>query len=274
MAKLKRHYGRVMADDFGPALLRELRQRYLDHKVRVTGKKLTRTTINRYVCYIVRAFRWASADELISPSTYYGLLSVEKIKMGRTTAPEQKRRLPVEWSRVEATFEYLKEPAPAIIKIMYLADMRPEEACSMRMQDVDMKPDANGCWTYTPQTHKSAHLGKSKKIKLGRKAQEIVKEYATLKENDYLFRPINPAATTPYLNPTALGDRIRNACLKGNIEPWCIYMVRHTRNTELDAQFGRGGAKACAGHAKEETTEGYIDRDDLALASQIMSQIG
>ena len=172
--------------------------------------------------------------------------------------------------------KHLDRYTVGVLKIMYLADMRPEEACNVRMCDVNTEPDKSGCWTYTPQTHKTAHLGKGKKIKLGPEAQKLLESFRVFRDDAYLFKigDGNTVTQTPQVHTRVLWRRVRRACKKHGIPYWFPYQIRHLRNTELDARFGRRGAKACSGHSSEDTTEGYIDRDDLALSSKIMSEVG
>ena len=57
-------YGETIAADFGPRSLKAVRQRIIDSGV-------CRGVVNQRVGRIVRAFRWATAEELLPPAVYH-----------------------------------------------------------------------------------------------------------------------------------------------------------------------------------------------------------
>jgi hypothetical protein len=56
------------ANEFGPKSLKQYRQRLL-------SRKLARPVINCCVSRVKRMFKWATAEEIVSPSIFHGLFS-------------------------------------------------------------------------------------------------------------------------------------------------------------------------------------------------------
>lgn len=59
------------AEEFGPRKLKAVRQAMLDKISDKTGKPLSRASINKLIDRIVRAWRWASENELVPISVYH-----------------------------------------------------------------------------------------------------------------------------------------------------------------------------------------------------------
>lgn len=56
----------------------------------------------------------------------------------------------------------------------------------MRLSDIDVETDV---WVYTPTQHKTQHHGKSRRIFLGTRVQEIIRPFLTRSVDSYLFSP-------------------------------------------------------------------------------------
>lgn len=80
---LRRFYGNLPAAEFGPLRLNALR----DEWVRAGN---CRTTCNAYVGHVVRCFRWAVANELMSGEIYQALRALDGLRAGRSNAVEGK----------------------------------------------------------------------------------------------------------------------------------------------------------------------------------------
>jgi hypothetical protein len=93
-------YGRITAKNFGPLKFQAL-------QASLIAKGLSRNYINSLMGDIRRAFRWASANELLSVSVYQSLGTVSGLKQGRSQARETAPVLPVDRSVVAATLAYL-----------------------------------------------------------------------------------------------------------------------------------------------------------------------
>jgi integrase len=61
-----------------------------------------------------------------------------------------------------------------MIQFQRLSGMRPQEVCSMRTIDVDTSGRVS---VYTPETHKTEHHGRERRIYLGPSAQVILRPW-------------------------------------------------------------------------------------------------
>jgi hypothetical protein len=81
-------YGETPARSFSPLALKAVRQTMLE-------SGLSRTTINQRARRIVRVFKWAASEELVTESVYRALTTVGGLQKGRTDAkPLRFRRGP------------------------------------------------------------------------------------------------------------------------------------------------------------------------------------
>lgn len=62
-------YASHKADDFSPVKLKEIQSRFIDNGI-------CRTTVNKYIACIQRAFKWGVSEEFISPQVYMALSTV------------------------------------------------------------------------------------------------------------------------------------------------------------------------------------------------------
>ena len=177
---VKQLYGHTAADKFGPLALKAIRQ----HMIEI--QKLSRKEINKRIGRIKRVFKWAVSEELLPPSVFEGLRSVDGLRMGRTTARETKPIKPVDDAVVGATLRYTSPQVSAMIQLQRLTGLRPGEVTNMRVCDLDRTDDV---WIYRPAKHKTAHLGVRKEVPLGPKAQELLKPFLQRASDAYLFSP-------------------------------------------------------------------------------------
>ena len=177
---VKQLYGDTVADQFGPLALKAIRQ----HMIEV--QKLSRKEINKRIGRIKRVFKWAVSEELVPPSVFEGLRTVDGLRMGRTTARETKPVKPVDDAVVEATLRYTSPQVSAMIQLQRVTGLRPGEVTNMRACDIDQTDEV---WIYRPAKHKTAHLGVRKEVPLGPKAQELLKPFLQRSPDAYLFSP-------------------------------------------------------------------------------------
>ena len=83
-----KHEGDRRTEEYGPLALQRQRQRWID-----TGN--SRVYCNRLTNAIVRMFKFAVSQELVSNETWQKLKSVEPLRIGQTVAPETEPRKPV-----------------------------------------------------------------------------------------------------------------------------------------------------------------------------------
>lgn len=174
---LRELYGRANASEFGPRALKTVRQRYI-------ASDLCRNEVNNRTRRIVRAFKWAVANELIPPSIYYGLKTVDGLRRGRSGVRETLPVKPVPDAHIEAIRPFVLPPVWAMVQVQHLTGMRPGEVPSMRVCDLDM---SGKIWQFTPETHKTAWHGQERKVFIGPLAQKVLKPWLKADPQAYLF---------------------------------------------------------------------------------------
>jgi integrase len=176
---LRELYPDLPAAEFGPTKLKAVRQGWVN-------AKLSRSECNRRTNLVRRIFKWAAAEELVSPAVYHGLTVVVGLQRGRTTAKETAPVGPVDDATVDATLPYLNRHVRGLVEFQRLTGCRPGEACLVRREDIDT---GGAVWLYKPATHKTAWRGKARVIAIGPRAQEALREFFTASLTDYLFSP-------------------------------------------------------------------------------------
>ena len=105
-------YGTYPAKDFGPLSLKAYREQ-------LVKEGFTRQVINKKLPRVKQFFKWAVANELISPQIYQALQAVSGLKRGRTSAPESKPVKPVPIELIEATFKHVNRFVAAMIRLRF-----------------------------------------------------------------------------------------------------------------------------------------------------------
>jgi integrase len=181
---LRRLHGHVLARDFGPLALKAVRRAMVD-------SGLCRTEINKRVRRIVRAFKWAVSEQMVPPSVHQALKAVQGLRPGRADVRESEPVRPVPDSLVDAIRPFVSRQIWAMIELQRLTGMRPGEVVIMRTQDIDT---GGRIWCYVPETHKTVHHGKQRRIYLGPTAQAILREWLRPELVAYLFSPAEAEA--------------------------------------------------------------------------------
>lgn len=154
-------YGTTPAASFGPVALKAIRQRMLDADV-------SRAVINRRIGRIVRAFKWASSEEIVPVTVFESLRTLAGLRQGRTDARESEPVKPVALAHVTATLPHLDAHLRTMVEIQRFTGMRPGEVCGMTLAEVDCGSET---WLYQPAQHKTAHHGRQRVIPIGPKAR-------------------------------------------------------------------------------------------------------
>ncbi len=290
---LRHLYGHTPARDFGPLALKVVRQAMIE-------AGLARTTINQRVGRIVRLFKWAVENELVPPSVHQALKAVRGLQEGRSEARETVPIKPVSEADVEAIRPFVARQVWAMIELQRLTGMRPGEVTTLRARDLDTSGEV---WVYTPATHKTAHLGRGRRIYLGPGAQAVLGPWLRPDPASYLFVPREAVEErlaerrrrrrTP-MTPSQRarsrkgypgrppGERyttqtyhhaVMYGCRRAGIAPWHPNQLRHSAATTIRAKFGLEAAQVILGHAKADTTEIYAEKD-ARLALRIAAEVG
>ncbi len=145
-----------------------------------------RTNINKQMQRIVRMFRWCVENEKIPAHIQHALAAVEGLKRGRSAAKEPEPVRPVSEETVEQTIPHVSAEVAAMIRLQLLTGMRPGEVLIMRAKDIDMRVSP---WTYCPSSHKGQHRGHDRIVKIGPKAQEVIRPYLGTNLQSFMFSP-------------------------------------------------------------------------------------
>jgi integrase len=233
---LRQLYGDTPAESFGPHQLRAVRQGWIDQ-----GK--TRKTINTLVYGVTRAFGWAVGQAMIPPAVHQALLQVERLRPGRTSAPDRPKVRPVTPAAVAAALEQLPDtPRSNIVRVAVcvqrLTGMRPQHLCEMRAGDIDR---TEPIWVYTPPPSgtKTFHLGKCPRFYLGPKAQAAILPLLDGKAADrHVFSYTMKGKRVYRLSVSGFGKAIKWACEEAGCVPWHPHQLRHALATEVAATTG------------------------------------
>ncbi|MBI3817442.1 MAG: tyrosine-type recombinase/integrase [Planctomycetes bacterium] len=285
-------YGPTNACDFAPPQLKALRE----HLLHSTNQKrdadgLCRNVINQRIGIVKRVFRWGVEEGMLPTDLYHGLAAVRILAAGRTRARETAPVKPVTEADMRTILPFVSPHIAAMIQLQWLTGMRPGEVARMRLRDLDTSQTT---WIYTPQMHKTQHLGKVRTIPLGSQAREIVKQFLTLDRDAYFFSPARSQAARRTIaranrkqseisrwqiardaaNRRSPRERlnelyssvnyrqaISRACAKVGIPNWSPNQLRHSAATRIRKQYGLEFARILLGHASATTTEIYAEVD-------------
>jgi integrase len=170
--------GPIPADEFGPRLLKLVRQQMID-------QRLCRNEVNKRVRRVVRAFKRAVAEELIPAPVHHTLRTVEGLRRGRGVRETEPIK-PVADPLVDAVKPFVSAQIWAVIELQRLTGMRPGEVWTMRSCD----PVTSGrIWEYRPARYKTVHNGKTRVIFIGPQAQVELRPWLRPELEAYLFQP-------------------------------------------------------------------------------------
>jgi len=172
-------YGSTAATAFGPRALLAVREAWVK-------AGLARVTCNQNVTIVKACFRWAVREELLPPTVWHGLSTVEGLRSGESTAPEPKKVKPVPDAHVDAALPFMAPPVQAMVELQRLTGMRAGEVVIMRTCDVDV---TGTLWVYKPCEHKTDRHGHERTIYLGQQAQSILRPFLSRELAEYIFRP-------------------------------------------------------------------------------------
>jgi integrase len=288
---LRRQYGSTLASEFGPLKLKAVREAMIE-------ADLSRGVINQYVTRVRGMFRWAVENELIPVEIYQALLTVKGLAKGRSNARETEPVKPVADEHVEATLPHLPRIVCAMVQIQRLTGCRPKDVCIVRPCDVDMSGDV---WCYRPGTHKMEHNGSERKIYIGPRAQAVLRPWLDRAPDAYCFSPKESAdeavarhqnngsrrATSKLVGGKRTNNRnpgdhytrhsyrqaIERACKRAGVPKWTPNQLRHSRGTEVRAQYGLEASQTALGHERANVTEIYAERNEK-LARKIAKETG
>ena len=253
----------VPIDRFGPRMLREVRDELAEtpKKYKFDDKPMNRARshVNRLVREIIAMFAWGVSEELVPVAVWQALKTTPPLKVGESAARETVARQPVADADVQAVLPHLPPVLADLVRFARLVCCRPDEACRLRMADVE---PACGVLRWTLTAHKTAHAIGAKAIPIGPRAEEIVRRWAAGKRpTDIVFSRADrdrvavegTIPTRPYRSPRNLftSDEIRKAihaaCDAAACAHWTPYQLRHAGLTAVRHESGVEAEAAVAG---------------------------
>jgi integrase len=299
---LVKHYGLQPADSIGPNALRTLREAMT--RAGRHGQGWSRKYITKQIAVIHNVFKWAVGHELISPAVVQAQEALESVRAGTTGFREGRTVKPVPAFLVEATLPFLPEALVAVVRLQLLTSARPSEILDRRAGDFQVVND--DVWRVELGEHKTRHLGKSRTLYFGPKAQTVLRPFVEGRHpDDYLFVPsgsvdhydhltyyhaVIRACRRAFPPPEHLGravGEIRKAWER-RMGParwselrawekdhhWSPYQLRHSAATEIRRAAGVEVTSILCGHSSAKLTDSvYAERDQQA-AIAVVRRIG
>ena len=290
---LRHLYGSAGVSEFGPLALKNVREEMIK-------SLLCRSEINKRVGRIVRMFKWGVETEFVPAMTHHALSQVRGLSRGRSAARESVPVKPVSDAHINAIKPHVSRWIWAMIELQRTTGMRPGEVCIIRTGDIDR---SGSIWIYRPGSHKTEHHGHERKVYLGPKAQEILRDWLRDDVAAFLFSPqeeleersqerraarktkVQPSQarrkrkTAPLKSPGEVYEvrsynrAISRACERAGIPRWHANQLRHTAATAIRREFGLEAASLILGHHGMQVTQVYAERDE-ARAIDVASQVG
>ncbi len=149
-----------------------------------------RKYVNELMDRIVRIFKWAASRGLIPPAVHQTLSLIERLAVGRTTAPEANPVLPVDEAIVNQTLPHLPQVVADMVRFQIRVGCRPGEVCLIKPSMVD-RSDESGVWEIHLDEHKKAYLGKKRILFVGPRGQEVLAKYLLRDPDLHCFSPID-----------------------------------------------------------------------------------
>lgn len=276
---LYRTYLQPLLDGWADTAVDELRRSDLRQVQQQWARTLSRTTCNKALGLVKRVFRWGVKEEFVRPETLVGLLAVEGLPKGRSSAREHAPIQPVPEEDLERTLAATPRPFADMARVQLLVGCRPGELRRLRGDEINRQGVARlegrtvklagGVWTFTPTQHKLKHKGKDLVYLIGPQAQALLAPYLVKTGDGYLF----PSRQSPYYSKSAYHKRLRQAALAAGVTPWAANRLRHNALTRYDEAAGIQAASVIVGHAKVETTQVYAARN-LQQAAELVARLG
>lgn len=288
-------YASFKAVDFGPRALMAIRQKFVERGLR-------RSTINEYVGFVRRMFKWAVKQELLPVETWQALESVEGLRRGSPNVQEDGRVPIVPDAHVDAIQPFVSRQVWTVVQLQLLTAARGGELLAMRPIDLNTNGDT---WVYTPVSHKTAHHGHERAIYIGPQAQGLIRLFLTGRPVDaFCFSPAEAEAErraqqhASRATPITQGNRpgtnrtrkpkrtpkdhytsntyrraIQRACAKANVPHWHPHQLRHNAATHIRREHGIESARVLLGHRSAKITETYAELDHKR-AVDVIQQVG
>lgn len=246
-------YGFIAVDEFGPLMLKAVRQKFVD-------AGWVRESCNKGVNRIRLVFKWGVENELVAPATLQKLQAVAPLLKGRTEAPDNAPRAAVDDVRIETVKKLVRPLVSDLIDLQRLCGARSGELIKLTTGMIDRTGDV---WRADIDDHKTVHHDQSRTLHFGPQAQLILAKYLSADPDAKLFT----------VTRTGYCRAITRACDKAGIERWVPHQMRHTNATTVREEFGLEHTQAVLGHAHADMTQHYA-KISSKKAAEVARKIG
>lgn len=244
--------------------------------------------------------RWGVEQELVLAEVHAACKAVAGLRFGRSEATESERIQPVQLSDIAAVEPYVSRQIWGMIQLQLVTGMRPGEVRSICLADIDRSGEV---WEYRPSVHKTQHHGRGRIVFIGRKGQDILRQFLKADPSARLFSavdaerernavrrqnrksPMTPSqaarakkaeencrAESAYTKES-YNKAITRACEEAGIEPWSPNQLRHNAATEIRKTFGLDLARVVLGHSSMEVKAIYAE-EDFEKARTVIAKFG
>jgi integrase len=235
-------YGDTPVDDFGPLMMKAVRQKMID------GKDRCRRYINMSIGRIRRCWRWGVENEMVEPGTLQKLEAVAPLLAGRTEAKDYEPRHPITPENIALVRNELKQHHRDILDLCLLTGSRPGEICMLSGQLIDRSGDV---WVAKLVSHKMVHKNKQRTLYFGPQSQLILRRYLTDDATALLFK----------ITRASVSNAIKRVCKKLDIKKWTLHWARHTKASQVRENYGLDVAQVLLGHSAADVTQIYAQAD-------------
>ena len=246
-------YGFTPVDEFGPLMLKAVRQNFVD-------AGWVRESCNKGTNRIRLVFKWGVENELVAPATLQKLQAVAALLKGRTEAHDNAPRTAVDDDRIEAVKRLVRPLVRDLIELQRLCGARSGELLKLT---TGMLIRTGDVWKADISDHKTVHHDQSRTLHFGPQAQLILTKYLSADPDAKLFK----------ITRTAFCRAITRACEKAGIERWVPHQMRHTNANNVREEFGLEHTQAVLGHAHADMTQHYA-KVSSKKAAEVARKIG
>jgi integrase len=123
-----------------------------------------RSYVNQQLAVLVRMFKWAAIESLISAEVHAALDQVDGLRRGEAAARETAKVTCVSDQTIQAKLPHVSPVVRAMIELHLASGMRPGQLCNLRPGDVGRSDEV---WDYRPTKHKTAHHGQNRMVPIG-----------------------------------------------------------------------------------------------------------
>lgn len=235
-----------------------------------------RNVVNRQTVRLRTVWRWAEREGLVPEGSWAHLRTLPGLKANDGRARATAKRKAAAWADVLAVVKRCEAPVRAMLLTQWWSGCRSGEVRTMRRGDLDR---SGPVWVYRPRLHKTAHLGQTRVVALGRRCQAALRAFVEAAPDDdaYLFVP--PPGGRPGAVAQACYSRktysraVRRAARRAGVG-LVPYQLRHAAKDRVTRHFGLDAARAVLGQSSLAVANSYGEAVDLKSAEEVARRLG